>query len=228
MVWLDLTELDTVFRGRWLWSTRRPSFAWFRRADYLGDPSVPLEQAVRDRVQQDTRVETVVAEITNTPWNERHACLLGERQNEGHGEVLRYRFGKRFHVSPFIGMDVACDWRFSSPDGKLAVHMEDHQEGARLFDATHHPEAAPARWPDGARRASAARRCYGKRTERCPLSATLQVHDPRFWSELAFGGSIGAGEACMQGYWTTDGLTDLVRILLHNREVLDGMESGLA
>lgn len=171
MVWLDLSELDTVFRGRWLWSTRRPSLAWFRRADYLGDPGVPLDQAVRDRVQQetgrrpdgpirmlthlryfglafnpvtfyycydaaDTRVETIVAEITNTPWNERHAYVLGERQNEGHGEVLRYRFGKRFHVSPFIGMDVAYDWRFSTPDGKLAVHMVDRQDGEKLFDAT--------------------------------------------------------------------------------------------
>jgi DUF1365 family protein len=171
MVWLDLSELDTVFRGRWLWSTRGPSLAWFRRADYLGDPGVPLEQAVRDRVQQETgrrpdgpirmlthlryfglafnpvtfyycydvagtRVETIVAEITNTPWNERHAYVLGERQNEGHGEVMRYRFGKRFHVSPFIGMDVAYDWRFSTPNGKLAVHMVDHQDGQKLFDAT--------------------------------------------------------------------------------------------
>ena len=35
-VWLDLAELDEVFRGRWFWSTRRPTLAWFRRADYLG------------------------------------------------------------------------------------------------------------------------------------------------------------------------------------------------
>ena len=74
----------------------------------------------------------------------------------------------------------------------------------------------------------AGQRCYGKRSERCPLSVNLRVHHPRFWSELAFGGSIGAGEAYMQGYWSTDGLTDLVRILLQNREVLDGMETGLA
>lgn len=69
---------------------------------------------------------------------------------------------------------------------------------------------------------------YGRRNDRCPLDVTLHVHDPRFWSELAYGGSIGAGEAWMRGYWTTDGLTDLVRILLNNREVLDGMETGLA
>jgi len=69
---------------------------------------------------------------------------------------------------------------------------------------------------------------YGRRTGRCPLSVTVRVHDPRFWSELAFGGSIGAGEAWMQGYWSVNDLTALVRILLQNRAVLDGMETGLA
>jgi cyclopropane-fatty-acyl-phospholipid synthase len=72
---------------------------------------------------------------------------------------------------------------------------------------------------------------YGRHTERCALnnlSATVQVLDPRFYSEIAFGGSIGAGEAYMQGYWRVDDLTTAMRILLQNREVLDGMETGLA
>lgn len=69
---------------------------------------------------------------------------------------------------------------------------------------------------------------YGKITERCALTVTLRVHDPRFYSEIAFGGSIGAGEAYMQGYWSVDDLTGLMRILLQNRDVLDGMETGLA
>lgn len=69
---------------------------------------------------------------------------------------------------------------------------------------------------------------YGLPTDRCPLSATLHVHDPRFYSEIAFGGTIGAGEAFMQDYWRVDDLTALMRILLQNREVLDGMETGLA
>ena len=69
---------------------------------------------------------------------------------------------------------------------------------------------------------------YGNRTSRCPLSATVHVHDPRFYSEIAFGGSIGAGEAYMQGYWSTGDLTALMRILLQNRHVLDGMETGWA
>ena len=69
---------------------------------------------------------------------------------------------------------------------------------------------------------------YGRRTARCPLAATVQVHDARFYSDMAFGGSIGAGEAYMQGWWSVDDLTALVRILLCNRHVADGLEGGLA
>ena len=54
MVLLDLAELDRVFTGRWLWSTRRPNLAWLRRRDHLGNPKVPLDTAVRDLVGERT------------------------------------------------------------------------------------------------------------------------------------------------------------------------------
>jgi cyclopropane-fatty-acyl-phospholipid synthase len=60
------------------------------------------------------------------------------------------------------------------------------------------------------------------------ISAHITVSDPRFYSELAFGGSIGGGEAYMHGYWHCDDLVALVRLLLQNRSVLDGMEGGAA
>ena len=171
MAYLDLAELERVFRGRWLWSARRPALAWLRRADYLGDPRVPLDEAVRARVAQatglrpagpirmlthlrtfglsfnpvtfyyvfdpaDTRVETIVAEVTNTPWNERHAYVLADGNNEGRGATRRHRLAKRFHVSPFMPMDIAYDWRFSAPGETLSVHMENYRQGAKVFDAT--------------------------------------------------------------------------------------------
>jgi DUF1365 family protein len=52
MIYLDLSELDDVFSGRWLWSTDHFNVACFNRAYHLGDPSVPLEQAVRDLVRE--------------------------------------------------------------------------------------------------------------------------------------------------------------------------------
>lgn len=58
--------------------------------------------------------------------------------------------------------------------------------------------------------------------------ARIEVVDPRFYSELAFGGAIGGGEAYMHGYWNCDDLVALVRLLLQNRAVLDGMEGGAA
>jgi cyclopropane-fatty-acyl-phospholipid synthase len=69
---------------------------------------------------------------------------------------------------------------------------------------------------------------FGSRTGRCGLGARVRVHDARFFGEVAYGGSVGAGEAYMLGYWSADDLTAVMRILLHNREVLGGMESGLA
>ena len=60
------------------------------------------------------------------------------------------------------------------------------------------------------------------------ISAQITVADPRFYSELAVGGSIGGGEAYMHGYWHCNDLVALVRLLLQNRSVLDGMEGGAA
>ncbi len=56
----------------------------------------------------------------------------------------------------------------------------------------------------------------------------IEVRDPAFWAAVAFGGSVGAGEAYMDGLWDCDDLTGLTRLLLRNRAVLDGMEQGLA
>ena len=54
LAYLDLSEIDQVFAGRWLWSVGRRNVAEFRRSDYLGDPDVPLDTAVRDCVEQHT------------------------------------------------------------------------------------------------------------------------------------------------------------------------------
>jgi cyclopropane-fatty-acyl-phospholipid synthase len=69
--------------------------------------------------------------------------------------------------------------------------------------------------------------CFGAEGETA-TSAHIRVLDPRFYSEIAFGGTIGGGEAYIQGYWQCDDLVALIRLLLQNREVLDGMETGTA
>src|SRR3954447_5669153 len=114
----------------------------FERSDYLGDPRIPLDEAVRALVAERTgnrpagpirvltqlrsfgycfnpvsfyycfdeageRVQTVVAEVTNTPWGERHAYVV-ERRGPG---ILKGDSEKVLHVSPFMGMDHRYDWR---------------------------------------------------------------------------------------------------------------------
>jgi DUF1365 family protein len=57
MAYLDLSELPGLFDGAALWSARRPAPAWFRRADHLGDPAVPLDAAVRALVARRSGIE---------------------------------------------------------------------------------------------------------------------------------------------------------------------------
>lgn len=54
MMYLDLGELGRLFDPFWFWSARRPALAWFRRADHYGDPARPLDECIRDLVEQQT------------------------------------------------------------------------------------------------------------------------------------------------------------------------------
>lgn len=58
------------------------------------------------------------------------------------------------------------------------------------------------------------------------LQAVIHVHDARFYGEIAFGGSIGAGEAYMLGYWSADNLTNVIRLMCQNQSVMDTLEGG--
>ena len=172
MMYLDLAELPTVFKGRWLWSSDYVNLAYLRRRDHLGDPRIPLDRAVRDLVETnlgtrpsgrirllthlryfghcfnpvsfyycydtgDRHVETIVAEVHNTPWLEEHCYVLGEDRNEHPLKGWKlYRFDKAFHVSPFMEMEIRYDWRFREPGESITVHMNDLAKGKKRFDAT--------------------------------------------------------------------------------------------
>ncbi|MBS0579105.1 MAG: class I SAM-dependent methyltransferase [Proteobacteria bacterium] len=60
------------------------------------------------------------------------------------------------------------------------------------------------------------------------LHVRVQVHDGEFYRAVAARGSVGAAEAYMAGHWSCDDLVALVRILVRNRALLDGMEGGTA
>ena len=170
-LYLDLDELDQVFRKRWLWSTRKPALAWFRESDHFCDDNKTLKQTISDLVKNntgkhpagpirlltqlryfgyvfnpvsfyyvfdknDTRVETIVAEVNNTPWGERHLYVLPDKNNISKGKHMRFNHEKEFHVSPFMPMDIQYDWVFSAPDKTLSVNMKNYRENEKMFDAT--------------------------------------------------------------------------------------------
>ncbi len=159
--------------------SRLPGCSRFRRRDHLGDPAIPLTDAVRGVVKTRTGVtlvpgpvrvltllsrfghcfnpvsfyycfsaddtlDAVVAEVTSTPWAERHAYVLtrsGPGSNSGSGSgsggaVLRGEFDKRLHVSPFMAMDQRYTWHMSVPGPTLSVHIASHEHGRPVFDAT--------------------------------------------------------------------------------------------
>lgn len=82
------------------------------------------------------RLDCIVAEITNTPWKERHTYVLPVEDARLRGRALEWRFPKAFHVSPFMPMARDYAWRFTVPGDSLHVHMDVTEAGHGQFDAT--------------------------------------------------------------------------------------------
>lgn len=113
---------------------------------YLGHGFNPVSFYYCFSADSDT-VTHIVAEVTNTPWGERHCYVMGLGDDEGKRRVNRYRYDKAFHVSPFMPMAVSYDWRFRAPDAQLIVHNDSRIDGEKFFDATlslHRREITPA------------------------------------------------------------------------------------
>ncbi|MDH3401904.1 MAG: cyclopropane-fatty-acyl-phospholipid synthase family protein [Chromatiales bacterium] len=72
------------------------------------------------------------------------------------------------------------------------------------------------------------RKIFAATEGRGALSSRIKVTDGRFYTSLALGGPVGAAEAYMQGYWNTDDLTGLIRLLVRNRNVLENLDTGTA
>lgn len=85
---------------------------------------------------QDQRVEAIVAEVNNTPWGEQYCYSLHEPSSVSASGVQLFELDKAFHVSPFMDMNIHYRWRISRPGERLTVHMQNHQSGGKLFDAT--------------------------------------------------------------------------------------------
>ena len=81
-------------------------------------------------------LQTIVAEVNNTPWGERDTYVLPDSMDVGQRGVKRFRPEKKMHVSPFMSMDVGYDWCFTDPGDRLSVYMANSSGGKRMFDAS--------------------------------------------------------------------------------------------
>lgn len=162
LAYIDLEELPSLLGGRLV--ARHPGLLRFRRRDYLGPRDVPLGRAIRDAAGHEAgpirvltqlrsfgtcfnpvsfyycfapggeQLQAVVAEVTNTPWGERHRYVVRAAGGES---VVEGGFDKAMHVSPFMGMDQRYVWRLAAPGETMSVHIENRDRaGALAFDAT--------------------------------------------------------------------------------------------
>lgn len=68
----------------------------------------------------------------------------------------------------------------------------------------------------------------GRLSEDFPSSVEIRIVNLKFYSDIAFGGAVGAGEAFMRGHWECNNLVEMLRILIRNRDALEEVDSGLA
>ena len=78
-------------------------------------------------------LEYIVAEVTNTPWGERHSYVLPVDATTGLHQI---EFDKKLHVSPFHSMDQRYRWFSTTPDDALAIKLTNLEDGERVFHAS--------------------------------------------------------------------------------------------
>lgn len=80
----------------------------------------------------ESRLEFLVAEVTNTPWDERHSYVLRGPESGG---WLQHTFDKAMHVSPFNPMDMRYVWRSNTPGERLSIYLATDTDEGRIFEA---------------------------------------------------------------------------------------------
>ncbi|WP_414827950.1 DUF1365 domain-containing protein [Alteromonas sp. H39] len=150
LFWLKLSELETLENEIKHFSCSQFALARYKRSDYLGDESQPLENSVITRMSElngsplsgevfmlgqlrmlgmyfspvnfyflrnaDGEYTHMLAEVSNTPWNERHHYLVDFNEQKD--------TEKAFHVSPFNPIDMTYKWRIGAPEETFSLVMD--------------------------------------------------------------------------------------------------------
>ncbi len=84
--------------------------------------------------REGTEVTFIVAEVSNTPWLEKHWYVLWDGNRIDDPTSLRFRHAKDFHVSPFMDMNAEYEWSLSEPGPRLSVSIANYSGDQRFFD----------------------------------------------------------------------------------------------
>jgi len=172
MTWLPEKKIEEMLSWNLLFGCgRAPALIKYKRKNYLAPHDVSLAEACAKHIRRDLgfefdgevclltnlqyggicfnpvsfyycysqegELQAIVAEINNTPWNERHCYCIDMRFQK------RREFDKKFHISPFMPMDINYRWSFNKPQKKLQVHMQNLSAGELIFDATMKLQSRP-------------------------------------------------------------------------------------
>jgi len=169
---INVDRIDEICRLSTFWSSNQENLASWHQRDFGFDEHRAIAEEVRERISRtlgksdianvyllahpryfghqfnpvsfyfahDAQgdLQAIVTEITNIPWGERHAYV-----HDCSGGKRAFAFDKKFHVSPFLEMNHQHQWRFHWTDRHFAVHMENHAQGERKFDATFTTSKSP-------------------------------------------------------------------------------------
>jgi len=163
MVLLDLAEVSAICRLHPLWSEERPNAICFRRNDYLGDPSVPLDVAVRDLVEERTGARptgpiSVLTQLRTWGWlfnpittyycygstgSEVETTVVEVSNTPWHQRTAYVLDGsgshlvaKAMHVSPFLPMDLTHRFTVGVPGEQLTLAVDDLRGDQTVFAAS--------------------------------------------------------------------------------------------
>lgn len=80
---------------------------------------------------------SMLAEVSNTPWNERHYYLIPVNQQDEKNSSQKMISEKAFHVSPFMDLNMQYQWLIKKPAEQLKLHIQNNHltSGEKLFDA---------------------------------------------------------------------------------------------
>lgn len=154
LFWLDLHKLDETERELRWFSAHKFAPIQFKRSDFLGEASRPLQDCVLERMSElagknltgkvfllsplrtfglyfspanfyylqdnEGNYSHLLAEVSNTPWNERHCYLVDLARQQDSQKV--------FHVSPFNPLDMQYKWKIAQPAETLKLSLSCHQE----------------------------------------------------------------------------------------------------